>query len=136
MSARIADTGLIVAALDRSDAFHGWALAELDRFKPFQVCEAVLTEAGALLSHQLAAPVELVRRGWLETGFSLGPHLDRVAALMAKYADRPMDFADACVVVMAEEARRSTVWTVDRADFSVYRLRRGEPVPCRFPPLR
>jgi hypothetical protein len=41
--------------------------------------------------------------------------------LMLKYADRPMDFADATLVRLAEREGLSTILTVDR-DFEVYRI--------------
>jgi predicted nucleic acid-binding protein len=50
--------------------------------------------------------------------------LERMSALMAKYADTPMDLADASLVVLAEERRLRTVFTLDE-DFRVYRLSDG-----------
>ena len=47
------------------------------------------------------------------------PHLER---LMIKYRDRPMDFADATLVRLAERERLSTVFTVDHDDFETYRI--------------
>ncbi len=46
----------------------------------------------------------------------------RIRELMAKYRDRPMDFADAALVRVAERERIETIFTVDRSDFEVYRL--------------
>jgi uncharacterized protein len=46
------------------------------------------------------------------------PDLER---LMLKYADRPMDFADATLVRLAEREGLTTILTVDR-DFEVYRI--------------
>jgi uncharacterized protein len=46
------------------------------------------------------------------------PDLER---LMLKYADRPMDFADATLVQLAEREGLTTILTVDR-DFEVYRI--------------
>jgi predicted nucleic acid-binding protein len=45
----------------------------------------------------------------------------RTRELMHKYADRPMDLADAALVRVAERERIFTVFTVDRSDFEVYR---------------
>jgi predicted nucleic acid-binding protein len=47
----------------------------------------------------------------------------RARTLLAKYADLPMDFADATLVVLAEDLDTSLVFTTDRSDFSVYRLK-------------
>ncbi len=48
----------------------------------------------------------------------------RMKALMRKYRDLPMDFADAALVRVAEREQMHTVFTTDWADFSVYRLAR------------
>jgi predicted nucleic acid-binding protein len=46
----------------------------------------------------------------------------RVLALMNKYSDVPMSFADACIVSLVEETGGGTVFTTD-ADFGIYRQR-------------
>jgi hypothetical protein len=43
-------------------------------------------------------------------------------ALMAKYADLPMDYADATLVTLAENAAVSRIVTLDKKVFSIYRL--------------
>jgi uncharacterized protein len=40
---------------------------------------------------------------------------------MERYADLPMDLADASLVVLAEDLGHGRIVTVDRRDFSVYR---------------
>lgn len=51
--------------------------------------------------------------------------IERVPELMAKYADTPMDFADASLVALAEERKLGTVFTLDE-DFNVYRMSDGK----------
>ena len=54
--------------------------------------------------------------------------------LMHKYADRPMDFADATLVHLAHRASLSLVFTIDHDDFETYRIdgrRRFRIVPAR-----
>ena len=41
---------------------------------------------------------------------------------MSRYADRPMDFADATLVHLAARKSIETILTVDQTDFSVYRI--------------
>lgn len=55
------------------------------------------------------------------------PSLQRVASLMQKYRDVPMDFADATLVALGEELRTDQVFTLDRRGFSAYRLYRTQP---------
>jgi uncharacterized protein len=62
--------------------------------------------------------------------------LDDVHALMSRYADRPMDFADATLVHLAKRERLSTIFTVDHADFETYRIdgrRRFRVLPSERP---
>ena len=44
---------------------------------------------------------------------------------MAKYRDLPMDFADATLVHIANREKIGRIFTLDRRDFSVYRLSEG-----------
>jgi predicted nucleic acid-binding protein len=129
---RIADAGLIIAALDPRDSHHRWAADAFRQFSPFHTCDVVLAEAAAITE----APVRIlqfVARGdlILDPDFVLADELPRVLALVTKYAARPMDLADACLIRMTELTRHCKVWTVDRGDFAAYRR---QPVPCEFPP--
>jgi uncharacterized protein len=45
--------------------------------------------------------------------------------LMHRYADRPMDFADATLVHVAEREGLRTILTIDHSDFETYRIGRG-----------
>ncbi len=49
-----------------------------------------------------------------------------IAALIERYADHPMDVANATLVWLAEEAAIYDVVTVDESDFSVYRTAWGK----------
>ncbi len=44
---------------------------------------------------------------------------------MMQNADLPMDFADAAIVAAAEHSRTEKVFTLDRRDFTTYRITRG-----------
>ena len=120
----LVDTGPIVAYLVKDDRYHRWACDVLRmRPSPLHTCEAVLAEAFHLLARTTGGSdglAELLRQGHVRVGLHLEDELDRVLALMAKYADVPMSFADACLVRMAERHDRSVVLTIDR-DFRVYR---------------
>jgi hypothetical protein len=48
--------------------------------------------------------------------------IPRTRELMRKYANRPMDLADAALIRVAEREGIRKIFTVDRRDFSVYRL--------------
>lgn len=51
--------------------------------------------------------------------------LERAFELMEDYADLPMDFADASLVAAAETLGTRKIFTLDRRDFAVYRIRKG-----------
>ena len=53
--------------------------------------------------------------------------LKRVSALMGKYRDVPMDYADATLVALGEELGSDRVFTLDRRGFSAYRLNQRKP---------
>ena len=63
--------------------------------------------------------------GGLPVRFLEGTGLGRAFELMDAYADHPMDLADASLVVAGEAVRTRKVFTLDRGDFSTYRLRFG-----------
>jgi len=132
----ILDTGALVAAFRRSqdgDPFTPWA-ANLIRSLPYPLftCDAVLTEAAHFLG-SAAKLLEALNRGLLVSRFDTQSAAPRLAELVKKYADQPMDFADACLVCMSEHTRDCRVITLDRADFTVYRRFGREPIPLLLP---
>jgi uncharacterized protein len=130
---KIADSGLIIAALDDRDEWHAWAKGVLQREEPpWLVCEPVLTEIAAGIGS--AEPVlELLNSGDIEVAFELAAHKRALLTLTRKYRDQGMDLADACVVRMSEVFRDSIVYTVDKKDFSVYRRLGNRVIRCVFP---
>jgi len=80
--------------------------------------------------HLLSVPARLGFMRWIVAGgaavFDLGTDGGpKMLALLEKYRDRPMDVADASLVVLAERSGVSEILTIDRADFDVYRFSRG-----------
>jgi predicted nucleic acid-binding protein len=128
------DTGPLVSALARKEPrFGSWAKDVLRRLPhPLYTCEAVLTEAAHLLGDPgpiLAA----VGDGLLVCPWDLCDDHARVRELLRKYADCPMDLADACLVAMSEKWWNCKVVTVDVSDFKVYRRRGRHPIPLLTP---
>ena len=121
------DTGALVSLLDRSQRDHAACarlFGEWDR--PVVSTEAVLTEATHLLGG-LAGGRAACMDFFLSGGALLVPatraSLRRSRELVRQYADLPMDYADATLVVLAEELETNLIFTTDRRDFSVYRIR-------------
>jgi predicted nucleic acid-binding protein len=128
-AAVLVDTGPLVALLDPSDAARAQCRAALGRLERYELIttEAVITEASFLLDFSAQAQSGLQRL------LGLGrPRVEaiarqeraRISELMEKYADLPMDYADATLVVLAERLDCPRVFTLDRRDFGVYRLGR------------
>lgn len=127
----IVDTGPLVALLDRTDPFHRWAVETFEELAtPYLVCDAVLTEASHFLGDSTALRAAW-RAGELVVGLDSHQHRERICGLIEKYA--PMDFADACVVTMAEIHHPATVVTIDRRDFARYRIRGRNTIRTLMP---
>jgi predicted nucleic acid-binding protein len=133
----VVDTGPIVALCNRSDRFHAWASAELERLKPpIYTCEAVLSESQWLVHRRggdSADVLEMVRRGMLNIAFDVEDDVERLLELQRSYRDVPMSLADACVVRMTELHPNSRVMTMD-SDFRIYRRHRRNVIPLLAPP--
>lgn len=130
------DAGPLVSYLRARDEFHSWAVEQFKRFPQFITCEAVLAEACARLAYygnDQSAVVDLVLAGAVTIGFAAKPSAERLSRLMKKYADQPMDLADACLVVMTEQTSDSVIVTLDASDFSVYRRHEREVIPYIAP---
>ena len=74
-----------------------------------------------------AALWRLILRGDLIVEHPTQHDLGRMADLMSQYGDRPMDFADASLVAVAERLGLDRIVTLDRTDFSIYRLNDRKP---------
>ena len=121
----LVDTGPLVALCDRNDGNHSACARWLKDFSGQMITTwAVLTEVSHL-APSVKAGLMILR--WVEQGglhvLPLGSE-ELVAATdwMERYADRPMDLADASLVVAALKTGVTAVWTLDRSDFDTYRL--------------
>lgn len=130
----IADTGLVVALLNRDDRHHHWAL-EIARTvsEPLLTCESVLSEAG----YQVGSAewvLGLVRNGFLKIAFDLSKNIEQIRELAIRYQDRHPDLADLCLIRMSELYDNVPVFTVDEKDFRVYRRNGRDVIPIVCPP--
>lgn len=130
----LADASFLHALIDRRDRHHGWAKQAAAQFPPpWRTCEAVLTECFFILGAPGGPALSvLLRNGAVSLSFEFGSQQDSVLALMEKYANVPMSFADACLVRMSEILAEPIVLTTD-ADFRIYRRHSRQAVPCVLP---
>ena len=123
------DTGAFVALVDRDEEMHDDCVAALEQWTgPVVTTEAVLTETLYLVGPQWRAQkagLEFVLRGAFRLVPSSAKSLERVAVLMERYRNVPMDFADATLVVLGEELETDRVFTLDRRGFYTYRMHRN-----------
>ena len=127
MQSILVDTGPIVALLHRDDKHH----QRVRSFVRQSGCGLlttwpVMTEAW----HLLPVHGRIALTGWALSGgvmvFDLGDDaLEALDRLLRQYRDRPMDLADASLVLLAERTGLTEILTIDRADFDVYRLADG-----------
>jgi uncharacterized protein len=134
------DTGAILALLDRTDRWHRVCVDAFQRLRlPLLTSEAVLTELFHLVGDsrkEVEAAWKFVRSGALQLGAIEHSEIPQLHALMSRYADRPMAFADATLVHLAKRESLPTVFTVDHADFDTYRIegrRRFRVLPVSRP---
>jgi predicted nucleic acid-binding protein len=130
----IADTGFLVAFLNRSDRHHRWAL-EIARAvsEPLLTCESVISESGFQVG-SIQQVFDLVEDGFLKIAFDLGRNFERVRELAERYHDRMPDLADLCLIRMSELHVNLPVLTVDEKDFRVYRRNGRDVIPIVCPP--
>jgi predicted nucleic acid-binding protein len=121
----LVDTGPLVALADPLDRDHlACKNFVRDHRGPLLTTWPVLTEFSHI-SGSIRIALSLFR--WIENGgIELLPmgidELSVATDWMERYADRPMDLADASLVVAALNTGVTTVWTLDRNDFETYRL--------------
>lgn len=122
----LADTGAFVALFDPDDRWHAAAVAAIAALRPgthVLTSLAVVTETTHLLDFDLRNQFAFL--DWLAAGGALVRDIPRngITACrerMARYADRPMDFADATLVWIAEQEGITQVLSID-ADFDFYK---------------
>ena len=131
MKVWLLDTGPLVAYLDADDEEHDRVVALLDEFHgQLWTTGAVITESMHFVGSDTDGPALLadfvVSSGMLVRECTQPAQLKRTAILMKKYADTPMDFADATLVVLADELKIREIVTFDRRGFSTYRTAAGK----------
>jgi predicted nucleic acid-binding protein len=133
------DTGAILALLDRNDRWHQRCAAVFGQLRmPLLTSEAVLAELFHLVgdrNREVRAAWKFVRSGALTISQMTDADLPSLDSLMHQYRDRPMDFADATLVRIAERESLSLILTIDHNDFETYRIqgrRRFRIVPPRI----
>lgn len=128
----LTDAGPLVALIDADEDDHELCRAALGQIElPLLTTWPAFTEAMYLLSRGggwrgREALWSLVLTDRLLIADLSRSAVERSAELMTRYADLPMDLADATLVALAEERGTRRVFTLD-SDFRVYRLHGRRP---------
>ena len=131
MNVLLLDTGPIVASLDRADPYHEWVRERFNSFRGRVLTTGpIITEAMFFLQDVRDGPQGLV--ALIE---ALSPEiwdcfkleaLRSAARLMTAYAETPMDFADATLVLAAECYGARDIATLDERGFRTFRYGRNK----------
>lgn len=120
------DSGPLIALFDASDKYHNKAVDFIKSNKyPLVTTIASITETLHLLNFNRNAQIDFIE--WVHQGAVKIQNIEnddfgRIKDLTEKYRDLPMDFADSCLVYLAEKLSLNKIATIDR-DFSIYRIK-------------
>ena len=122
----LVDAGPLVAIIDADDQHHSRCAKAIQQIRePLGTVLPAVTEAMYLLMdlpRGQEALLQMLERGAIHL-LPIGLNdIPRIKDLMRKYRDRPMDFADAALIRIAERENIRKIFTVDRTDFAVYRI--------------
>jgi len=129
MKNTLIDAGPITALFNNRDRHHRLVLEFLKEYDGLLTTSwPVMTEASHMLDFNRQAQIDLfewVRRGGLKVESMEHDDIERLIQLSEKYADLPMDLADASLVVLSERINIKQIVTID-SDFYRYRTRDNE----------
>lgn len=130
----ITDSGFWVALVNPDDHHHSLAVDALGNVnEPLITTYPVITEVCHLLLKRRGVKTMLAfMASYQRDAFSVfqidaAKDRQRIVALMQQYADLPMDFADASLVLLAEHLGHGRILSTDRRDFHTYRWKNTQP---------
>ena len=132
MTAVLVDTGPLVAIASARDAAHAVCIEHSRTIsRPMVTCWPVFTEAAWLLRSRPAA-IRALFRTFRDGTLRMAPldetDIPAIERILDAYASLRPQLADAALVHLAEREAIHTIFTLDRRDFSVYRLSRNRPL--------
>jgi predicted nucleic acid-binding protein len=119
------DAGPIIALFDKDDTYHDKIIQFIkDKEYRFITTTAVVTEVSHMLDFNINVQIQFLE--WIEKeGIKLleirQKDIAEIIEMTKKYKDRPMDFADATLVIAAKRTGIKKIISID-SDFDIYRL--------------
>jgi uncharacterized protein len=122
----LADSGFIVALVNRSDQRHAEVVPIYQQYAQILLPQMVLVEVAYLIGRDAGiSTVVKFLQGLPASRFEVleasAQDLERTAQILEKYADSKVDFVDAIVMAMAERLNIRTILTIDQRDFRLFR---------------
>lgn len=122
----VADTGFVVALLNRVDTMHSSVTTVYTQEKQILLPQTVLAEVAYLVGRNAGLSTLVVfLKGLSASRFILVNLTDqdvmRVAEILDEYADSRIDFVDASVMAIAEHYGIKRILTLDQRDFRLFR---------------
>jgi predicted nucleic acid-binding protein len=126
METAIADTGFVIALLNRSDSQHPSVAAIYTRLKTAILPQTVLAEVAYLLGRDAGTSTVIAfLQGLPVSRFQLTAlneqDIHRIAEILEQYQDSRIDFVDASVMAISERYNSQTILTLDQRDFRLFR---------------
>lgn len=130
----IIDAGFLIALFSKTDQYHRKAmnLRKVIDNRKWITTWPVLTEVCHLLAnrgfhHVVGNLLQMFKKGGYDI-FSLSDHhIPKMVELFERYAQLPIDLADASLVILAEEIGHGDILTTDCRDFNTYRWKNHKP---------
>ena len=119
------DAGPLIALFDKDDKYYKKIkeFIKIGKYK-FVTTTAVVTEVTHMLDFNTKVQISflewIMNEGVILLDISQ-KDMYRIVELSKKYSDRPMDFADATLVIAAERTGIREIISID-SDFNIYRL--------------
>lgn len=136
----LTDTGFWCALINKNDKHHEQATNVLSSCKENLITTwPVITETCHLLLRRnigfkqnesiksQIAFLQLIKSDMVSVSEISTANISFIETLMKKYADLPMDLADASLVLLAEELGHGRILSTDQRDFKTYRWKNHKP---------
>jgi predicted nucleic acid-binding protein len=127
------DTGYWCALANPKDMHHQQAVSVSKSLQEDPITTwPVVTEICHLVQRELGASaassfIKMLHNNEIEIFTIKRVHLPHIQRLMQKYADLPMDLADASLVILAEELGHGRILSTDQRDFKTYCWKNHKP---------
>ena len=131
----LVDAGPLIALFDKSDQYHDAALSCIAGLTEIPLTTwPVLTEVCHMLDFHINAQtgfLQWIINGGLEIAVLNHEDILRISHLITKYANVPMDLADASLIVASEHLNTKRILSID-SDFQIFRNRYQEMLVNEF----